>query len=199
MRDLFVQASSDTVGATERTAMGNQLAAMKAEIDRIAAKTTFNGTPLLDGTFVGPPDSSNHPTSKRFQTGDSGGDFINFSINQNFNTSSLGAAQQNVVAKLFLSTSAVAANSLTIMDQFVTPIVTTQLQQIGSMMQRVRLIENQLSVATTNTTAAKSRIVDADVAQEQASSTRLTIVKQLATAQLAHANLAPQGVLALFR
>ncbi len=51
IRDLFVQAASDTVGATERTAMANQLAALKAEIDRIAAKTTFNGTALLDGSF----------------------------------------------------------------------------------------------------------------------------------------------------
>jgi flagellin len=50
-----------------------------------------------------------------------------------------------------------------------------------------------------NTQAAKARILDADVANEQVESTRLQIIRQLATAQLAQANSAPQSVLSLFQ
>ena len=63
----------------------------------------------------------------------------------------------------------------------------------------MRLVENNLSVAIVNTTAAKSRILDADVAKEQVESTRLQILRSLSTAQLAQANVAPQNVLSLFR
>jgi flagellin len=78
-------------------------------------------------------------------------------------------------------------------------IVTTTVQNIGATVQRMRLVEGNLSVAMVNTQAAKSRILDADVAMEQVESTRLQIIRQMATAQLAQANTAPQSVLSLFR
>jgi len=189
IRDLFVQASSDTVGVTERAAMNNQLTAMRAEVDRIAAQTSFNGTKLLDGSFV----------ARRFQTGDSGGDYITFGITQNFSSSTLGSPPFGVLSNLNLSSAGSAGEFIMTIDSRIMSVVTTQLQQIGGMMQRVRLIENQLSTAATSTTAAKSRITDTDVAKEQATSTRLTIIRQLATAQLGHATLAPRSVLALLR
>ncbi|KPK88062.1 flagellin, partial [bacterium SM23_31] len=51
----------------------------------------------------------------------------------------------------------------------------------------------------TNTEATKGRILDADIAKEQLESTRLQILQQTATAQLAQANILPQNVLALFQ
>jgi len=182
MRDLVVQASSDTLGTTERTAITNQITSLNAEVDRIASKTTFNGTALLDGTYI----------NKRFQTGDTGVDNISFSISSNFKSSNIGLSLVSV------TDSTAASNSLASLDAAVT-IVTGQVQALGSTTQRLRLVENNLSVAITNTTAANSRIMDADVAQEQANSTRLEILRQLATAQLAQANVAPQSVLALFK
>ena len=182
MRDLLVQASSDTLGTTERNAITSQIASLNAEVDRIASKTTFNGTALLDGSF----------TNKRFQTGDTGLDSISFSISSNFNSTSIGLSLVSV------ADSTAASNSLASLDAAVT-IVTGQIQTLGSTTQRLRLIENNLSVAITNTTAAKSRILDADVASEQANATRLEILRQLATAQLAQANTSPQSVLSLFK
>ncbi len=182
MRDLVVQASSDTLGATERNAITSQITSLNAEVDRIASKTSFNGTALLDGSF----------TNKRFQTGDTGVDNINFSISSNFNSTSVGLSLVSVTS------STTASNSLASLDAAVT-LVTGMVQSLGSTTQRLRLIENNLSVAITNTTAAKSRILDADVAQEQANSTRLQILRQLATAQLAQANTSPQSILSLFK
>ena len=195
MRELVVQGASDTLGTTERTAVNTQLDSLQAEIDRIAAKTTFNGTPLLDGTFGGGGSWGGPPGNgapKRFQTGDTGRDFISFSIASNFNSTSIGLAIVSV------DTSLAASNSLASVDAALS-IVTGQVQQIGSTVQRLRLIETNLSVAVTNTTAAKSRIQDADIAKEQATATRLQILRQLATAQLAQANVAPQSVLSLVR
>jgi flagellin len=53
--------------------------------------------------------------------------------------------------------------------------------------------------AITNTEAAKSRILDADIAKEQIAVVKLQILQQTATAQLAQANASPQVFLSLFR
>jgi flagellin len=182
MKDLVVQAASDILGSTERTAINTQLTSLRAEIDRIASQTTFNGTKLLDGTF----------TDRRFQTGDTETDYISFSISSNFNSTSLSLANVSV------TDSAAACNSFASVNTAIS-IVASQVQAIGSAVQRMRLVENNLSVAIVNTTSAKSRILDADVAKEQVESTRLQILRSLATAQLAQANVAPQNVLSLFR
>jgi flagellin len=209
MRDLVVQGASDTLGTkspsgnsgipAERMAINTQLTALRAEIDRIACQTTFNGMGLLDGSFMG-NSTGHHPVSRgfsqasdpRFQTGDTAGDYISFAISSNFNSASIGLANVNVW------TPDRAAQSLPSVDAAIT-IVTSQIQAIGSTVERLRLAESHLSVAMANTTAAKSRILDADVAQEQATATRLSILQRVATAQLAQANVSPAGVLYLFR
>ena len=77
--------------------------------------------------------------------------------------------------------------------------VSDSLQNIGAITARLTIKESTLRIAITNTEAAKSRILDADIAFEQLESTRLQILQQTATAQLAQANVAPQNVLALFQ
>lgn len=182
MKDLVVQGASDILGTTERTAINTQLQALRDEILRISQQTTFNGTKMLDGTFTG----------RRFQTGDTETDMITFSIGASFDPTSLGLTTVSV------DTSAAACNSFGAVDTAINTVA-TNVQSIGSVVQRMRLVENNLSVAIVNTTAAKSRILDADVAKEQVESTRLQILRQLATAQLAQANVAPQSVLSLFQ
>jgi flagellin len=182
MKDLVVQAASDTLGSTERDAINTQLTALRDEINRISQQTTFNGTKMLDGTF----------TNRRFQTGDSESDSISFSISASFDSTSLSLTNVSV------GDSTAACNSFASVDAAINAVA-TNVQKIGSVVQRMRLIENNISVAIVNTTSAKSRILDADVAKEQVESTRLQILRQLATAQLAQANVAPQSVLSLFQ
>jgi flagellin len=182
MKDLVVQGASDTLGSTERTAINTQLTALRDEITRIAAQTTFNGTKMLDGTF----------TNRRFQTGDTETDYISFSISASYDATALSLASVSV------TDSSAACNSMASVNTAINTVA-TQVQSIGSVVQRMRLVENNLSVAIVNTVAAKSRILDADVAKEQVESTRYQILRQLATAQLAQANTAPQSVLSLFR
>ncbi|MCZ7626177.1 MAG: flagellin [Candidatus Methylomirabilis sp.] len=101
-------------------------------------------------------------------------------------------------ASIEVDTTTNASLSLTYVDAALTS-VRLEIQNIGSVTSRLRSISDNLSVAVTNTQAAKSRVLDADVAAEQVNAVRLQILQQLATAQLAQANSGPQSVLALFR
>lgn len=50
IRELTVQAASDSMGPSGRLSIGKEIAALGSEINRLSAATEFNGTPLLDGT-----------------------------------------------------------------------------------------------------------------------------------------------------
>jgi flagellin len=69
----------------------------------------------------------------------------------------------------------------------------------GAMQNRFEAVISNLQIGAENQTAARSRIVDADFAQETAALTRAQILQQAGTAMLAQANAAPQSVLSLLR
>lgn len=77
--------------------------------------------------------------------------------------------------------------------------VSEALSYIGSVVNRLTYQEASLTVARTNTEAARSRIEDADMAFEQLQSTKFQILQQTASAMLAQANSGPQSILSLFR
>jgi flagellin len=77
--------------------------------------------------------------------------------------------------------------------------VNAEIGKIGAAVNRLSTKDANLTTAITNTEAAKSRILDADVAKEQIQSAKLQILQQTATAQLAQANASPQAFLSLFR
>ncbi|MBX3695297.1 MAG: flagellin [Steroidobacteraceae bacterium] len=52
MKELSTQAASDTVGATERGFLNNEMQQLKDEINAIAGRTEFNGQKLLNGSFA---------------------------------------------------------------------------------------------------------------------------------------------------
>jgi flagellin len=70
---------------------------------------------------------------------------------------------------------------------------------MGSIQSRFEALINNVQITTENLTAARSRIQDADFAEETAKLTRAQILQQAGTAMLAQANAAPQNVLALLR
>ena len=70
MRDLSVQASSDTLTAGDRTSIQSEMTALTSEIDRISSTTTFNNKNLLDGTATG----------LNFQVGISAGENVSLSV-----------------------------------------------------------------------------------------------------------------------
>ena len=91
-----------------------------------------------------------------------------------------------------------AARSITVIDNAIQS-VSTQRAKLGAYQNRLEHTINNLTTASTNTTAAESRIRDADMAKEMMTFTKLNILSQAGNSMLAQANQLPQGVLALLR
>jgi flagellin len=91
-----------------------------------------------------------------------------------------------------------AARSITLIDNAISR-VSTQRAKLGAYQNRLEHTINNLTTASTNTTAAESRIRDADMAKEMMEFTKLNILSQAGNSMLAQANQLPQNVLALLR
>ena len=120
---------------------------------------------------------------------------MTFSISQNFAAASISVNTANVAT--LVSSHVAAGTALDNVNAALTTVADT-LQTLGATIARLTFKEDNLRIAITNTESTKSRILDADIASEQLESTRLQILQQTATAQLAQANVIPQNVLALF-
>ena len=80
IRELAVQSRNATNSDSDRQALNSEVQLLKAEIQRVAEQTTFNGTKLLDGSFQ----------SKAFQIGADQGQTIDIAQIANANIASLG-------------------------------------------------------------------------------------------------------------
>jgi flagellin len=187
MRELAQQASTGTVGTTEKGYVQAEFAKLSSEIDRIASTTEFNGTKLLDGSI------STNATKMDFQIGtrNTGNDRIGITVG-NMNSSSMGLSSVTV------DTAANAQSALTSIDTAIASVSSTR-GDLGATQNRLQSTINNLQVAIENTSAAESRIRDVDVAAETATMTRNNILTQAGTAILAQANQAPQAALSLLR
>jgi len=186
MKEKVTQAASDSLGSAERNAIKTEIDQLTTEINNIVDETTFNNRALIDGTYSG----------VSYQTGEDTSNVLVFTLSQDHTASGLSVASGNVSSRVFTATGSSYA-----LNQVDTAIetVSDSLQKIGAYISRMSVKEATLSVAIINTDASKGRILDADIAKEQLKSTRLQILQQTATAQLAQANVTPQNVLALFR
>lgn len=77
--------------------------------------------------------------------------------------------------------------------------VNSSMASLGSLMARLNFKEDQIATAQVNVESSYSRIMNANMAEEQVNASKFTILQQTATAMLAQANQAPQSLLSLFR
>lgn len=185
IKEQVTRAVNGGLSDDELQAIATQINDYMSEIDDIVRQTKFNGMQLLNGAGGGA-----WVTGRDFQIGSDSGDTLTVKFDI-------------TVDSTLIKSSAVVTSDLT--SSFITTVdnairtVTQQLQYVGSLVNRLDVKEANLIVSMTNTEAAASRIFDADIAKEQVEVAKLLILQQTATAQLAQANAAPQGVLALFR
>ncbi len=184
IKEKAIQAGNGSYGEEELDAIVTQIQDLLNETDDIIAQTKFNKTQLLDANFTG----------KIFQVGADGGDQLSVSLSKAIDSSDFGLS--NISSTDLSSTN--LSTTIASIDAAIRTI-SSQLQYIGSLVQRLDVKEATLQVAITNTDAAASRIMDADIAKEQLEMTKLQILQQTATVQLTQANAQPQGVLQLFR
>ena len=205
MRELAVQSISDSNTSSDRTALDSEFEQLKAEIERIADNTQWNGTNLLDGTMG----------SATFQVGANAGqtiavtfkDFENDTANvatsgnrvfTGDKINSGGSAGTNDLTDLDIGTSTNAATALSALAGAIDS-VNSERAGLGASMSRLEYASDNLTNVAQNTGAARSRILDADYAAETTELARTQIIQQAATAMLAQANQSQQQVLALLR
>jgi flagellin len=102
------------------------------------------------------------------------------------------------VSELDISTFNKATDALKTVDSALN-FLSGERAKLGALQSRFETTIANLQVTSENLTASRSRILDADFAQETANLSRAQILQQAGTAMVAQANQLPQGVLALLR
>ena len=115
-----------------------------------------------------------------------------------FRRGTFGGATGDKVSQIDLSTQQGATDALRAIDAAINQVSAAQAKS-GALNNRLDVIVNNLSEGLQNISASRSRIMDTDYAQETTELAKSQIIQQAATAMLAQANQAPQGVLALLK
>ncbi len=190
IRELTVQAANDTNRATDRTDIQREIKQLLSEIDRISTTTTFNKIVLLSGGIA---------TGKKFQVGPDGAQTIQMSI-RNATTSGLFSGTAGTGSINVSITNATGSfNKLIGRIDSALDSVSDIRARLGAYQNRFEAVIANLSNMVENTSAARSRILDADIAAETANLTKHSILQQAGTAILAQANQQPQIALKLLQ
>lgn len=181
MRELAVQSSNDTNTTSDRSQIQLEVTALTDEITRISTDTEFNTQKLLDGTFAG----------KKFHIG--------ANSNQNISITIAAMSASGLSIQAIDITTQTGANAAISTIQIAIDTVSNARAKLGAVQNRLEYSIANLGVASENQSAAESRIRDVNMSKEMMQFTKSNILTQAATAMLAQANQAPQGVLQLLR
>ena len=225
VRTLAVQAANGTNTKEDRDAITKEAVALQEEIDRIADQTKFGGKTVLNGFQTnkssiydkglagggpGAQQADGAPGIISFQVGANNGDAIefqvdNFKFEKIFDRAKAAAGKTHEADfdaaldgndKLDLSKRESAASIIKVMDYMISQ-VDQQRSSLGAAQNRLESsIRNQSNVAA-NQADARSRIRDADFAEESANLSQQSIIQQAATSMLMQANSRPQLALSM--
>jgi flagellin len=174
LRELSIQAGSDTVGEAERGYLSLEYEQLVSEADRISKTTTFNGRSLLEGKG----------DILQFQVGAQGG--ANNKIE--LDAGSTDASAENLgISGTHLRDKNGALENLEVIDSAIQRVSGFR-ANFGSVQSRLQSTINNLDVAVVNQEAARSRIEDVDVAESTAKLASYQIQNAAGTATLAQAN-----------
>ena len=214
IRTLAVQSANGTLGADDRKSIQNEADSLTAEITRIAQDTTFGGKTILAGYAA--TGGSIYGTIATLQTltgGDITGakmtlhvgantddriemDVYSFVFSKLAEAAGLADADFNESVGFYLSTQNDANASIETIDKMIS-VVDSQRADLGAIQNRLESsIRNQSNVSA-NSADARSRIRDADFAEESANLSQQSIIQQAATSMLMQANTRPQLALSM--
>jgi len=175
LRELSIQTASDTIGETERGFVDKEVQNLKAEINRIANSTEFNGTKLLNG----------QSNTLELQIG-TGSD-------PNLHRLSLDTAQYTAtldslgLTDLNTSTREGAQSNLTSIDSAINRLNESR-ATLGALQNRLGSTITNLNTYRENLEGANSRVRDTDMAEEMSELTKSNILTQANLSVLAQAN-----------
>ncbi len=179
MRELAVQSANDTNSDEDRTSLQAEVTELIDELDRIADDTAFNGKTLLDGSMTG----------ALFHVGANADQTITFDIDS-------ATALDLSVDAVDISSQIGSNAAITSVDSAISDIDTIR-GGLGAIQNRFESTIANLNNVSENLSAARSRILDADIAQETSAMTKSNILQQAGVSILAQANQAPQLALSL--
>jgi flagellin len=195
MRELGVQASSETANADDLSEIQKEVNQLLEEIDNIAQNTAFNEKVLLNGGIADSGSGINIAIG-------AGAESLKIVISD-IQTSALGSTDdkldtfKNEGANEIVDR-ATAQSLIEAVDEAIKTI-SDERAVLGAQQNRLEHTINNLSTTAENLTAAESRIRDVDMAKEMMEFTKNNILTQAAQAMLAQANMQPQSVLQLLR
>lgn len=152
IRELAVQSRNATNSDDDRAALQTEAAQLKAEINRVATQTSFNGTKLLDGSF----------SNKAFQVGANQGETISISSIVNANDTALGTYTRASVTGVAATTfGALAAGAITINGTNVGAVGadTSATERAGSLRDAINAISDTTGVYAVNDTSTTISLV----------------------------------------
>ena len=212
LRELAIQAASDTIGNQEREFLDKEFLQLKDEIDRIASSTEFNGTRLLVGNNSLPDDMQTPSNSFPFEIHVSK-DFypetdsldkrnpvniikLDFSKLNSFThgEGSLDIGEHSEGTRVHVKSE--AQKSIAKLDTAIYK-VNDYRAYLGSVQNRLSSTLRNLDVQVENLSDSKSRIQDTDFASATADMTRASILQQAGTSVLSTANSQPEIALSL--
>ena len=198
MRELAVQSKNGTLNTTDRANLDREFKELSGEVGRIAVGTQFNG----NSVFL----AANKSVSLQVGAGNATTDTLAVNLTDDGTATgdslqtSLGGTTVAAIVTAFgdVTSSANAATAITTIDTAIDD-VTNLRATAGAGLSRLEQVVSSLDTNSSNLSAAKGRIMDADFAKETANLTRSQILQQAGTAMLAQANQLPQNVLSLLR
>jgi flagellin len=182
MTDLAYQAKNGLLTTAQRTTLNSEFVELIDEIERLATNATYNGRVLLDGSL----------SAVSVQTGASAADAVTVSIP----TLTIGGAGLGISA-LTITSMPAAQSAISMIETATRFTLAPAIAAIGAQSAGWLRSADAMSIYSTNLKAARSRIIDADIATETTKLTNAQVVVQSGIAALAQANAAQTLALGL--
>lgn len=179
LRELGVQAASDTVSDVEREFLNQEFTQLTAESDRIARTTQFGTKKLLTG------EGGQFEFHIGANTDES--NIIKYNLDADTTASTMG------IAKLTIDKRDSARATLNDLDEAIKKLAGVR-SNFGAMQSRLQITINNLDNQYESLSTAKSRITDADVALEISELVQGQVLTDMGISVLAQANADPQKV-----
>lgn len=187
IRELAVQAGSDTYQAADRDNIQVEVDELTAQIGQVVANTEFNGITLFDGSVA----------TVTVLAGANDVDTVNLTLDDLSTGLNSGAGTAGTFDVTGTDGSA-ARTALADIDDDLAAISTAR-ATLGAGQNRLQSAVNNLANVSTNLSDARSRIMDTDYSAETTALAKAQILSQASTAMLAQANQSQQNVLSLLR
>ena len=197
MRELAVQARNATNTSADKDSLDKEFGELSKEIQRVLGGTTFNGRAILATSAAGTQTfqvGANTTSNDRI-------DVVTTDMTTATEITTVAGTDNTGAGRAVIDNTAGGGAIDTVISNIDTAVnkVSSERANLGAAQNRFDQVISNLQISVENQSAARSRITDADFAQETANLSRANILQQAGNAMIAQANQLPSQVLSLLR